>query len=206
MSQDTATLDRRYKSAAPKWSDRMRVLGYYDAYLGFLSHLPQGDRTGKRVIDIGAGTGAMAEAWVAVNGAPEKLVLLDPSNAMLAKAEATLNGRGVRADYRVESLTDNTMGQFDVLLGAHVIEHFADPARALRHMRRLARPGALLWLSVSKPHWCSTLIWLQWRHRTFRRAEINEMLEAAGFAVEHPYSFPAGPPSRTSFGVVARAI
>lgn len=27
----------RYDLAAPKWGDKMRTLGYYDGYLGFLS-------------------------------------------------------------------------------------------------------------------------------------------------------------------------
>ncbi|WP_299738227.1 methyltransferase domain-containing protein [uncultured Roseobacter sp.] len=206
MPHDTALLDRRYASAAPKWSDRMRLLGYYDGYLGLLSHLPHAARKGGHVIDIGAGTGAMAEAWVAVNGAPERLALLDPSAAMLASAETALTARGVDADYLIEGLNAETAGQFDVLLAAHVIEHFKSPQEALRHMRRLARPGAQLWLSVSKPHWCSVLIWLQWQHRTFRPAEIDQMLQSAGFVAEQHYAFPAGPPSRTSFGVVARAV
>ncbi|WP_299503900.1 methyltransferase domain-containing protein [uncultured Roseobacter sp.] len=206
MPHDTALLDRRYASAAPKWSDRMRLLGYYDGYLGFLSHLPHTARKRGHVIDIGAGTGAMAEAWVAVNGAPERLALLDPSAAMLASAETALTARGVDADYLIEGLSAETAGQFDVLLAAHVIEHFKSPQEALIHVRRLARPGAQLWLSVSKPHWCSVLIWLQWRHRTFRPAEIDQMLQNAGFVVDQHYAFPAGPPSRTSFGVVARAV
>ncbi len=206
MAYSASDLNDRYATAAPRWSDKMRLLGYYDGYLGFLSHLERRDVRTSRVIDVGAGTGAMAEAFVAVNGPPASLTLLDPAHDMLDYATAALAGRGVTADAVVAGLDGSTRGQYDIILAAHVIEHFSDPKAALEDMRRLAQPGARLWLVLSKPHWCSVLIWLKWRHRTFQRPEITQMLEAVGFEVEQLYDFPAGPPSRTSFGVVARAI
>ena len=205
MKDRSAHLERRYASAAPVWSDKMRLLGYFDAYLGFLSHMsPARDRPA-RVIDIGAGTGAMAEAWTAINGVPEEMVLLDPSRPMLEVAEVALKRRGVTPGLRVAALGPCIQEQFDVLLAAHVIEHFDDPGSALHDIRRLAAPGARLWLVVSKPHWCNVIVWLQWRHRTFRRDEITGLLREAGFEAESLYSFPSGPPSRTSFAVLARA-
>lgn len=206
MTYSASDLNDRYAKAAPRWSDKMRLLGYYDGYLGFLSHLERRDVSGSHVIDVGAGTGAMAEAFVSVNGPAATLTLLDPAGGMLDHASAALAARGFTAETRVTGLDSTVEGQYDVLLAAHVIEHFADPAAALADMRRLARPGARLWLVVSKPHWCNVLIWFKWRHRTFQQAEIGRMLEAAGFDVERLYDFPAGPPSRTSFGVVARAV
>lgn len=199
-------LSQRYSSAAARWSDKMRVLGYLDGYLGFLSHRHRENVAGQSVIDIGTGTGAMAEAFVAVNGPPAEMTLLDPSERMLNHARDALMARKVAARMELAGLTEETSGQFDTLLAAHVIEHFDDPAWALAQMRRISRPGAQLWLVVSKPHWCSVLIWLKWRHRTFRQDEIVAMLGSAGFEPEGFYAFPAGPPSRTSFGVVARAV
>ncbi|MFK7836425.1 MAG: class I SAM-dependent methyltransferase [Sulfitobacter sp.] len=206
MATHSSSLNDRYATAAPRWSDKMRVLGYYDGYLGFLSHQPREAMDTRRVIDVGAGTGAMAEAFVAVNGPPGEMAVLDPAPGMIAYAQDALAARGVTAKLRIETLDADTQGSYDVILAAHVIEHFDDPAAALAYLRKLCAPGARLWLVVSKPHWCSVLIWLKWRHRTFQRDEIRTMLEAAGFAVEAPYDFPAGPPSRTSFGVVARAV
>ncbi len=206
MTDQTAHLNDRYTSAASSWSDKMRVLGYYDGYLGFLSHLPREDHGTDHVIDAGCGTGAMAEAFVAVNGAPASMTLLDPAEGMLNTAKGALSAREVKPIAQLAPLDAETRGSFDVILAAHVIEHFGDPAEALSHLRRISRTGARLWLVVSKPHWCSVLIWLKWRHRTFQQQEISEMLSASGFETEHFYSFPSGPPSRTSFGVVARAI
>ncbi|WP_246227624.1 class I SAM-dependent methyltransferase [Roseobacter ponti] len=205
MKDRSAHLDRRYAAAAPTWSDKMRLLGYLDAYLGFLSHMPPARHRPARVIDIGAGTGAMAEAWTAINGVPEEIVLLDPSRPMLEVAEAALKRRGVAPGLRVAALGSGAREQYDVLLAAHVIEHFDDPGVALRDIRRLAAPGSRLWLVVSKPHWCNVIVWLQWRHRTFRTDEVTGLLRDAGFDVESLYTFPSGPPSRTSFAVLARA-
>ncbi len=206
MASSVSDLNERYASAAPRWSDKMRVLGYYDGYLGFLSHLPRKDISRADVIDVGCGTGAMAEAFVAVNGAPRSLTLLDPAGDMIAYAQGALNARGVEAEIDQALLDEQTSGTYDVALAAHVIEHFSEPSDALSHLRRICRPGARLWLSVSKPHWCSVLIWLKWRHRTFSKPEINDLLQSVGFEVEHIYDFPSGPPSRTSFGIVARAV
>jgi len=57
-------LMRRYDHAAPGWGDKMRVLGYADACLGFLADgLPDARGAmapGVRVCDVGCGTGAFA--------------------------------------------------------------------------------------------------------------------------------------------------
>lgn len=201
---DLAThLTTRYDSAAPRWGDKMRALGYYDGYLGFLAEPT--DRLGNavRVVDVGSGTGAFAEAWVAIHGAPREMTLLEPSAAMLERGHAALLRRGVSA-LRVQALLGEAeLPPADVVLAAHVIEHCPDPLAALRQMRDLLRPGGQLHLVVSKPHWCNAIIWLQWRHRTFQDAEILSLLGSAGFALERTYAFPSGPPSRTSRGFVA---
>lgn len=203
---DASNLNRQYDRASGRWRDKMRVLGYYDGYLGFLSAPGQRAHPDARVIDIGSGTGAFAEAWVAVNGAPSALTLLDPSQAMLDRAADALAMRDVQPKTVAAGLEDLGDNDHDEALVAHVIEHFADPRAALSHIRRQLRPGGILRLVVSKPHWCNAIIWLQWRHRTFGKDEIHALLGATGFAVVDEYAFPSGPPSRTSRGISARAV
>ena len=204
MVEQTADLTTRYDSASNRWRDKMRALGYYDGYLGFLSEPGPRPSPSARVIDVGAGTAAFSEAWIAVNGAPGHLTLLEPSGAMLDRAEAALAPRGVVPE-RVEDLLRPglDLGPYDEVLAAHIIEHCPDPTDALAQMRDLLVPGGRLRLAVSKPHWCNAIIWLQWRHRTFGRDEIVNLVEAAGFELESEYAFPSGPPSRTSRGIVA---
>lgn len=206
MATTATSVNDQYDHAASRWGDKMRTLGYYDGYLGFLSFAQTKDGAGLRVVDVGAGTASFAEAWVAINGAPDKMTLLDPSAAMLERGKAALGRRGVTPHANQGLLGEVQIPQVDVVLAAHVIEHCPDPLVALGQMRAMLCPGGLLRLVVSKPHWCNAIIWLQWRHRTFAKDEILKLVEQAGFAVEDVYAFPSGPPSRTSRGIVARRI
>ncbi|SFL39709.1 class I SAM-dependent methyltransferase [Shimia aestuarii] len=203
MAEKTARLTDRYDVAAPRWGDKMRTLGYYDAYLGFLSAQRRNDGGDLRVVDVGAGTASFSEAWVAINGPPRELILLEPSRTMLGLGGTALRRRGVEPRMEMSLLGEADLGLSEVVLAAHVIEHCPDPLRALRQMRDLLREGGRLHLVVSKPHWCNAIIWLQWRHRTFLEGEIVALVQEAGFDIERMYSFPSGPPSRTSRGIVA---
>ncbi len=200
-------LNLKYDEAAPKWSDKMRLLGYYDAYLGLLSSPNFRAPEGNRVLDIGCGTGAFAEAWVAIQGPEQHVTLLDPSRAMLERAGAALAARDVDAEPALATLEDFAPQRpFDCLLAAHVIEHVADPVASLARMREFAGEEARLWLIVSKPHWCNAIIWFQWRHRAYRPESVKSMLEKAGWQLEMEYAFPSGPPSRTSRGYLAKRV
>ncbi|MXQ08487.1 methyltransferase domain-containing protein [Alphaproteobacteria bacterium GH1-50] len=182
----------------------MRSLGYYDGYLGFLSAPGLAGGTAVDVVDMGSGTASFAEAWIAVNGVPRSLTLVDPSRAMLDRGRAALSRRGVAPETVAAKLGETPRLSANELLVAHVIEHCPDPARAVADLAAMLRPGGRLRLVVSKPHWCNVIIWLQWRHRTFTEAEITRLITDAGLIVETTYAFPAGPPSRTSRGLVAR--
>ena len=203
MTDSSIEATNDYDVVAPRWGDKMRALGYYDGYLGFLSELQRHLSGDLRVIDVGAGTGSFAEAWVAINGAPRELVLLEPSSAMLERGQAALRRRGTEPALVKALLGGVQLGPSDEVLAAHVIEHCPDPLLALRQMRDLLHPGGRLHLVVSKPHWCNAIIWLKWRHRTFQEAEILTLIKKAGFDIEKVYCFPSGPPSRTSRGIVA---
>lgn len=203
----SATLNAKYDDAAPRWGDKMRMLGYYDAYLGLLSAPNFRAPAGNRVLDIGCGTGAFAEAWVAIQGPDQSVTLLDPSAQMLARAQTALRRRLVKAETVAMAVEDYDPPQpFHCLMAAHVLEHADDPLDTLRAARRLAKPDSRLWLVVSKPHWCNAIIWLQWRHRTFRADQVEAMLTKTGWEPELRYDFPSGPPSRTSRGFLARAV
>lgn len=207
MSHTADSLTTRYDSAAGRWRDKMRALGYYDGYLGFLSDAASPrPKPGARVIDAGAGTAAFAEAWIAVNGAPGHLTLLDPSHEMLERGRMALTRRGVDPELAQGLLGQVSLRAADHVLAAHVIEHCPDPDLALADLAALLKPGGTLHLVVSKPHWCNAIIWVQWRHRTFARDEIMARLCAAGLDPIGEYAFPSGPPSRTSRAIVARRL
>ena len=198
-------LGQKYDAAAPGWADKMRLLGYFDAYLGFLSADPAAN-LGDNALDVGCGTGAFAEARAVVQ--PHgSVTLLEPSENMLFRAKGALARRGIDAVIARNWLSEfKAVQPYDCILAAHVLEHCTDPVDALRQMRELAAPGARLWLVVSKPHWCNAIIWLQWRHRTYRPDVVAKMLAQSGWGLEAEHGFPTGPPSRTSRGYRAVAI
>jgi ubiquinone/menaquinone biosynthesis C-methylase UbiE len=207
MADTEHALAHRYDKASGGWGDKMRALGYHDAYLGFLASALPRPEPGEDVLDVGCGSGAFAEAWAAIHGDIACIGLLDPSARMLDRAAAALDRRGVRHRAIRQTLEDFAgRPAYDHIFAAHVIEHCADPADALARMRALAAPGGRLWLVASRPHWCNAIIWLQWRHRTFQDGEVAALLQGAGWLLEDIYSFPSGPPSRTSRGYRARAV
>lgn len=195
-----------YDHAAPRWGDKMRTLGYCDAYLGFLAAYRTNSEQAIHVVDIGAGTAAFAEAWIAVNGQPGRLTLLDPSRAMLDRGAAALGELGEKPVLLQGMLGEIAIEPAHEALAAHILEHCPDPAVALTQIRDALQPEGRLYLVVSKPHWCNAIIWLQWRHRTFARDEIVSLLQEAGFRVEGVHMFASGPPSRTSLGICATRL
>jgi ubiquinone/menaquinone biosynthesis C-methylase UbiE len=92
----------------------------------------------------------------------------------------------------------------DIVVAAHLLERLPDPAAAIVRMIGLLRPGGLLILSVSRPHWCSHLVWLRWRHRRFQPAEVCDFLRRAGSTDLHCWRPIAGPPRRLSLAYAAR--
>ncbi len=204
---DTVSLTQRYDRAADRWGDKMRLLGYADGYLGFLTGAGARAQTSDKVCDVGCGTGAFAEAWSAIYGPDADITLVEPSAPMLDRAEAALvrrEGTAHKVQAGIEDFRPDTPP--DHLLMAHVIEHVPDPGAALAILRGWVQPGAKLWLVLSKPHWCNAIIWLQWRHRTFEMSEAERLLQGAEWRLDETYTFPSGPPSRTSRGFLATAI
>jgi ubiquinone/menaquinone biosynthesis C-methylase UbiE len=201
------SLTARYEAAAPTWGRRLAQLGFPAAYRAIMIdalHRHPPPRGQLSVVDLGAGDGAFCEPLVQLLGPRLSLTLLDRSAAMLRAAEARF-GPG-RARMIVGDLTDLALpaSSQDIVTAAHLLEHLPDLDAALAGMIALLKPGGLLVLAVSRPHWCSHFVWLGWRHRRFHEADVRRALTRAGFADVHCWQPPAGPPRRLSLAYAAR--
>ncbi|MGD9901846.1 MAG: class I SAM-dependent methyltransferase [Vicinamibacterales bacterium] len=99
-----------------------------------------------RVLDIGAGTGFASLQVLRVLGPRiERLVCLDPSAAMLAKARLRLDGRGVTPRFVVGDLAAVRPrgGQFDLVVTNSVLHHVPDVAGFLAGVHGLLSAGGV---------------------------------------------------------------
>jgi ubiquinone/menaquinone biosynthesis C-methylase UbiE len=96
---------------------------------------------GMRVLDVGCGTGALAEELVSRVG-PPGLAAADPSPSFVAAMRERFPGVDVR-EAPAERLPYDD-GTFDASLAQLVVHFMADPVSGISEMRRVTRPGGVV--------------------------------------------------------------
>lgn len=111
---------------------------------------------GAAVLSLGVGHQEVAQALLPLleAGQLSRYVLVDAAPALLREFEARHSPLppGMSLVEAWFEQFDDAAG-FDLIEAGFVLEHVADPALLLRHLRRLLRPGALLCVAV--PNACS---------------------------------------------------
>ena len=108
-----------------------------------------GDVAGRRVVDVGCGTGRHTAALLAAGA---MVVGLEPSRGMLARARAKLTGGDVVwIRHAFPAPLPFLDAQFDLAMLGLVAEHLDDLAEALRELARICAPGGRLILSALHP-------------------------------------------------------
>jgi SAM-dependent methyltransferase len=121
-------------------SHRWRTAENSAAYL--IGHL----RPGHSLLDVGCGAGTIT-AGLAALVAPGRVTAIDASSAAVEETRQVVSGRGIgnvdcaAADAYATGFAD---GSFDVVHAHQVLQHLADPVRALREMRRVCKPGGIV--------------------------------------------------------------
>lgn len=123
-------LDERYRSHHGK---RQEFVFGADDRAGLIATLVGGP--GLRVLDLGCRTGALTQHYAAGND----LVGVDVDRSALSAAEARLGIETVWAD--AEEGLPFPDESFDVVVAGELLEHLADPAAAVAHVRRVLKPG-----------------------------------------------------------------
>lgn len=100
---------------------------------------------GERVVDIGCGCGATTIALARLVGPTGRVLGVDVSAPMLARAAERLEPGQPVEFVRADATThDFAPGTFDLLFSRLGVMFFAEPARAFANLRRALRPGGRL--------------------------------------------------------------
>jgi 2-polyprenyl-6-hydroxyphenyl methylase/3-demethylubiquinone-9 3-methyltransferase len=108
---------------------------------------------GAKVLDVGCGGGLLCEALA---GAGANVTGIDLAPGMIEVARLHVAGQQVAIDYRVadadaiarENAGVAGPGAFDVVTCMEMLEHVPDPARMVRALAQLVRPGGHVFVST----------------------------------------------------------
>jgi ubiquinone/menaquinone biosynthesis C-methylase UbiE len=104
-------------------------------------------RAGQSLLDVGCGPGTIT-ADLARAVAPGRVTALERTEDALALARAEIARQGIdNVEFMVgdvHDLLDIPDDRYDVVHAHQVLQHVADPLRALTEMRRVAKPGGLV--------------------------------------------------------------
>jgi ubiquinone/menaquinone biosynthesis C-methylase UbiE len=132
-------LKQAYAGAGTRWLSDAEL-----AYAPMARHLVDnnpGSWTGSRVLDAGAGTGAVGAV---LDQAGATVIAVDLETSMLS---AGLSRRRLPVAGDVIALPFGK-DAFDAVVAAFVLNHLADPAAGLREFARVTKPGGLVLASV----------------------------------------------------------
>lgn len=187
-------------SSSPGLDDVYANDGRVVAYL-----CSQLDVRGKRVLEVGAGTGRDSAA-LAARGA--EVWTLDYSEESLRiMSEVSAGADAARESLRIVSGDALALpfrdASFDVVFHQGLLEHFRDPLVLLRENARVLRTGGYVLVDVPQRYHYYTLMkhalmavdkWFAGWETEFSAGELSRLLRAAGFDVAGAYGENLFPP------------
>lgn len=113
---------------------------------GDIAHFMGQLAPGKRILDVGCGTGEVLKVLVAAGFEAEGL---DPSDDAVAQAKADgLKARAATLEAFADAMDAEGIAPFDGLVTVNVLEHVPRPEDFLRTMLRIVRPGGVVGIRV----------------------------------------------------------
>ncbi len=154
-----------------------------------------GDLQGRRVLEVGAGTGRDA---VALARAGAEVLTLDyvPGSLGLTLKAADASDVSVAAVCGDGTSSPFADGTFDVVFHQGLLEHFRDPGPMLRDNIRILKPGGHLVVDVPQTYHYYTLgkmmliavgKWFAGWETQFTIAELEKLVRAEGLEVTRSY-------------------
>ncbi|PSP85004.1 hypothetical protein BRC83_03595 [Halobacteriales archaeon QS_1_68_17] len=117
------------------------------------SHMRLDPTEGDAILDVGCGVGADVVALAELVGSTGRVVGVDNSRRMIERAAGRPDPSAGTAAFHVGDAHDlpYRADAFDSCRAERVFQHLADPRAALAELRRVTRPGGLVW--VADPDW-----------------------------------------------------
>lgn len=177
---------RWYGIARPDlgWVPPLRYLSRRRELFGIARSWPRG----ARVAEIGCGAGAFLHD---LSGMGFDVTGVETSEEARALAVALREAQS--GSWPIHDDIVRLEGAFDVIAAFDVLEHIEDDAAFLESLRRFAKPGALLCVSVPahRRWWGPGDVWAG-HFRRYDREDLIQLIERAGWSVERivPYGFP----------------
>lgn len=177
----------RYNEAAPNWDRTLARLGQNEMYHKMFVELQKRSwlhihHDSYHVLDVGIGSGALSLGLLATTDHTVQITGMDISPVMLAQAKSNLNKLGIHPELRQENIEHTALVKpsHDLVISAHMLEHFDDPKLALRKMVSLLKPGGSLLVLVTKDSLFGQLIRFQWGIQPTTSHRLTQALADVG--------------------------
>ena len=167
------------------WNSLTSAAGYRRAYRDLFEKLRDAGLLpvrSHRVLDAGAGTGTLVDAYVSATAAGVDLFAVDLSVGMLKRAGEVLVQR--RTSLIAGDVAQLPFGSnfFDIAMSAHCLEHTDDPCATVAELTRVVRPGGLLLFVISRPGPLDSITRTVWRYRNIEACDVLRWMWEHGAA------------------------
>jgi SAM-dependent methyltransferase len=144
---------------------------------------------GRRVVEVGAGTGSFSE--LLLEQRPQSLSLVEPSASMFAQLSENVQQRFGSVDCQLYNETfDRVAAQIrarqqpDSIVYVNVLEHTADDENEIRVIGETLGPGGRVFIFVPALSWLYGSFDREINHyRRYSRADLERKCRAAGFRI-----------------------